>query len=107
MKTVRIHRHPQCPRCARYAAWHHRLDWLDRFEDTTQPPPSGPVRKGRIAIQDLRTGAYCDAADGFALLFSQIPAYWPLRPLPRLPWMRRRLRQELDPGALTLAGARR
>jgi len=107
MKTVRIYRHPDCPRCARYAARHHRLDWLDRFEDTTQPPASGPVHKGRIAIQDLRSGAYCDAADGFALLFSQIPAYWPLRPLLWLPAIRRRLQEELDPGALALAAGAR
>lgn len=99
MKTVRIHRHAGCPRCARYAARHRRLDWLDRFEDTTEPPPTGPVRQGRIAIQDLRSGRYFRDADGFVFLFRQIPAYWPLLLLAWLPVVRRRLEQELDPAS--------
>ena len=102
MKTVRLYRHPGCPRCARYAASHHRLDWLDRFEDSTEPPASGPVRKGKIAIQDLRNGAYFHDASGFAFLFSQIPAYWPLLPLLWLPAVRRRMEQELDSAAREL-----
>ena len=113
MKTVRLYRNPDCPRCARYAARHHRLDWLDRFEDSVDPPATGPVRKGRIAIQDLRTGRYFHDADGFDFLFSQIPVYWPLRALTWLPGVRRKLEGELDPGvrragaAPTDAGAMR
>ncbi len=102
MKTVRIYRHPGCPRCARYARWHHRLDWLDRFEDCTEPPATGPVHKGRIVIQNLRSGAYYRDADGFAFLFRQIPAYWPLLPLTWLPATRRRLEQELDQASRAL-----
>ncbi len=96
MKTVRVYRHPDCARCARYAARHRRLDWLDRFEDSTEPPAAGPVRKGRIAIQNLRSGAYFHDAAGFTYLFSQIPAYWPLLLLMWLPPLRRRMERELD-----------
>ncbi len=35
MATVRLYRHPHCARCARFARWHRRLDWLNRFEDST------------------------------------------------------------------------
>lgn len=103
MKTVRLYRHPGCPRCARYAARHHSLDWLDRFEDSTEPPATGPVRKGKIVIQDLRSGAYFHDASGFDFLFSQIPAYWPLLPLLLLPAVRRRMEQELDPAVRELS----
>lgn len=57
MKAVRLYRHPECERCAGYARMHHRFDWLGRFEDTTQTPPTGQLLVGEIAVQDLRTGA--------------------------------------------------
>ncbi len=57
MKAIRLYRHPECERCAGYARMHHRFDWLGRFEDTTETPPTGPLRVGKIAVQDLRTGS--------------------------------------------------
>jgi len=60
------------------------------------------VRRGKIAIENLRTGATYRDAEGFAQLFRQIPAYWPLLPPLWLPAVRRRMEQELDPATRRL-----
>ena len=56
MRAIRLYRHPDCQRCAGYARMHHRFDWLGRFEDSTAAPPTGELRVGEIAVQDLQTG---------------------------------------------------
>ena len=96
MATVRLYRHPDCPRCARYARWHRRLDWLHRFEDSTGTSPVGPLRLGEVVVQDLRRGATLRGAAAFALLCRQIPAYWPLLPLLRIPALRSRVEREFS-----------
>jgi hypothetical protein len=95
MATVRLYRHRDCARCARFARWHHRLDWLGRFEDATGASPLGPLRKGEVVVQDLRSGHTLRGAEGFALLCRQIPAYWLLLPALRLPTVRRAIEHEL------------
>lgn len=78
MAAIRRYRHPDCARCARLAGWHRRLDWLGRFEDSTGVSPVGPLRRGQVVLQDLRSGQTLHGADASALLCRQIPAYWPL-----------------------------
>ena len=86
MKTIRIHRHRDCERCAKMAATHHRLDWLDRVDDTTDPPPGRwPVQKGEIAVQDLRTGDVLEGVDAVRAIARQVPLYWPALALLRIP----------------------
>ena len=94
MAAVRLYRHPQCARCARIARFHRHLDWLGRFEDSTGESPLGPMRMGQIVVRDLRSDATLGGAAGFALLCRQIPAYWPLLPLLRLPAFRRYIERE-------------
>lgn len=94
MATIRLYRHPHCARCARYARWHRRLDWLRRFEDSTGPSPVGPLRRGQVVVQDLRTGRTLAGARAFELLCRQIPAYWLLLPALMLPPVRRRVARE-------------
>jgi len=96
MKTIRLYRHPNCERCARVARTHHRMDWLDHYEDTTTTPPSGKLRVGEIAVEDLRSGAVLTGIDSFRLLCKQIPAYWPLIPLTYFPPVRHRIQKELS-----------
>ena len=96
MATIRLYRHPDCARCARFARWHRRLDWLGRFEDATATSPLGPLRMGEVVVQDLRSGRTLRGADGFALLCRQLPAYWPLLPALHLPFVRRSLDRELS-----------
>jgi hypothetical protein len=90
MKTVRIYRHPDCPRCARIARMHHRFDWLDCVEDTTAPPRNGMLRVGQIVVEDLRTGELHGGAEAVEAIFRQIPLYWPILPLLKIPALRRR-----------------
>jgi len=92
--TVRLYRHPCCARCARFARWHRRLDWLHRFEDSTGTSPVGPLRLSEVAVQDLRHDTTLRGAAGFTLLCRQIPAHWPLLPLLRIPALRRRVERE-------------
>ena len=76
------------------ARLHRRLDWLHRFEDSTEVSPLGRMRMGQIVVQDLRSGATLEGAKGFALLCRQIPAYWPMLPLLCIPAVRRRIERE-------------
>lgn len=86
MKTIRIHRHRDCDRCARMAATHHKLDWLDRVDDTTDPPPGRwPVQKGEIAVLDLRSGKLLEGVAAVRTIARQVPLYWPVLPLLRIP----------------------
>lgn len=55
METILLYRHPYCPRCAEYARMHHRFDWLGCFKDSAEIPPTGQLRIGEIAVQNLRT----------------------------------------------------
>jgi hypothetical protein len=96
MKAVRIHRHPDCPRCARIARMHHRFDWLDRVEDTTAPPRSGVLRVGQIVVEDLRTGRLHGGAEAVEAIFRQVPLYWPILPLLKIPALRRRAADDAD-----------
>lgn len=95
MAAIRLYRHPDCAKCARFARLHHRLDWLGRFEDATGVSPMGPLRMGEVVVRDLRSGETRRGAAGFVLLCRQIPAYWPLLPLLRIPALRRRIDREL------------
>lgn len=91
MKRIRIYRHPECRRCARIARTHHRLDWLDRIEDTTVPPPGrAPVRMGEIVVEDLRSGRLLEGLDALRAIWRQVPAYLPLLPLLAIPPLARR-----------------
>jgi hypothetical protein len=89
MPAVRLYRHPDCARCAGIARLHRRFDWLHRFEDSTAVSPVGALRMGQIVVQDLRRGVTLRGAEGFTLLCRQIPAYWPMLPLLRIPAVRR------------------
>jgi hypothetical protein len=77
MKTIRLYRNPGCAKCARLARIHHGLDWLNRFEDTTEVPPTGALSLGEIAVQDLASGKTLKGLECFRLLCKHVPAYWP------------------------------
>ncbi len=40
------------------ARTHHFFDWLDRFEDSTEIPATGPLPLGEIAVQELASGHF-------------------------------------------------
>jgi len=96
MKTIRLYRNPDCAKCARLARMHHRLDWLNRFEDTTEVPTTGPLSLGEIAVQDLRSGETLKGVECFRLLSKHIPAYWFNLLLLYLPPFRRYVEREVS-----------
>ena len=95
MKAIRLFRHPACAKCARYARMHHRFDWLDRLDDSTDVPPTGPLRFGEIAVQDLATGEMFKGVACFALLCRHIPAYRPMLLLLRFAPVRKMIEREV------------
>jgi hypothetical protein len=106
MKRIRLHRHPQCARCAAIAKFHRRFDWFHRLEESTAVPPCGPLRKGEIAAVDLETGACVRGVDAAEQVFSVIPAYWLFRLLLRIPAVKRyagrRMEQDCEGDACEL-----
>ena len=88
MTTVRIHRHPDCARCARIARVHHAFDWLGRVETTTATPRSGPLRLGEVVVENMETGTLYRGAEAFSAICRAIPLYRPLRPFLRVPAVR-------------------
>jgi len=90
VKTIRIHRHPECHRCARIVRMHHRLDWLDRVDDTTTAPRTGALRMGEIVVEDLRDGRLLQGAEAVEAIFRAVPLYWPALLLLKIPALRRR-----------------
>lgn len=95
MKSILLYRNPGCAKCARFARMHHRFDWLNRFEDTTEDLVTGPLRMGEIAVKDLAAGETLKGAECFRLLCRNIPAYWPVLLLLHLPAFRRSIEREI------------
>lgn len=98
MKRIRIYRHPDCAKCARYARMHHALDWLNRIVTVTVTPPAGPLRLGQIVVEEVRTGVFHHGAEAFALICRQVPLYWPFLPLLWVPALRRAIAREINAG---------
>lgn len=50
------------------------MDWLNRLEVLAARPPSGAVRMGEIAVEDLKTGETVKGAAAFEKICRSIPA---------------------------------
>jgi hypothetical protein len=99
MKTIRVYRHAQCATCARFARVAHFFDWLNRVDDSTETPRSGPLRLGEVAVEDLSTGRILKGAEGMDLVWRNIPVYAPFRLLLRIPSFRRYLEKNVGGSA--------
>ena len=102
MSDILIYRHPDCARCARIARTHHAFDLLGRVEDTTETPPTGPLRMGEIVVEDRASGKIERGAEAFRLIARAVPVYAPARLLLMLPWFRSYIEREMggcDDGA--------
>lgn len=95
MKMIRLYRNSACVRCAGYARMHHRFDWLGRFEDSTETAPTGALRIGEIAVQDLLTGVTLKGIACFRLLCKHIPAYWLVLPFTYVPPIRQWIENDI------------
>lgn len=96
MKRLRVYRNPDCARCARFEKVNHRFDWLNRLEYSTATPPTGPLRMGEVVVEDLSTGQIHRGAEGIEMVWANIPAYMPLRPLLWVPAFRRSVEREVS-----------
>lgn len=95
MKRITIYRHKECAKCARIARLHKAFDWWDRVECSTDTPRTGPLRLGEIAVEDARSGEITKGVDAVRQIARQIPAYLPLLPLLRIPYVARKVDQDV------------
>jgi hypothetical protein len=94
MKRIVIYRHPECGKCARMARVHRLFDWFSRVAVVITTPPTGPLQMGEIIVEDLSTGRFLAGVEGLKLICRQIPLYWLLLPLLRIPAVRARADRE-------------
>lgn len=95
MTQILIYRHPDCARCARIARTHHAFDLFGRVEDTTEAPPTGPLRMGEIVVQDRASGRIERGAEAFRLITRAVPLYAPARLLLGMSWFRAYIEREM------------
>lgn len=88
MSRIRIYRHPDCPKCARYARVHRLLDWRGRVEVATTTPKTGPLRLGEVVVEKLDEGRVFKGSAAFEEICRHIPAYAPFLLLLRFPAVR-------------------
>lgn len=95
MKRITVFRNKDCVRCRRIARVTRFFDWFNRVEASTDTPVTGPLVPGEIAVLDHRTGETLQGVEAVRLIYRQIPAYWPLLPLLRVPAVARRVDREV------------
>jgi hypothetical protein len=99
MKTVRLYYDADCAKCARLAQRAKKLDWFNRVELSTAPPPVGePLPLGQIVVEDFRCGCFDRGVMAVRHLCLQIPAFYVFGLLLYLPAVRRWLarKQSVD-----------
>lgn len=89
MKAIRVYRHAQCTKCARFAKVAHFFDWLDRVDLSTETPKTGQLRVGEVVVEELSDGCILKGAEGIERIWQNIPAFAPFRLLLRVPSFRR------------------
>jgi hypothetical protein len=96
MEKIRVYRHADCAKCARFAKVGLFFDWLDRMDVSTDTPTTGPLRLGEVVVEDLSSGRIKKGAEGIELIFRNIPAYTPFLLLLRVPPLRRYVEKEVS-----------
>jgi hypothetical protein len=96
MKKIRVYRHADCAKCARFAKVALYFDWLDRIEASTGTPTTGPLRLGEVVVEDLTSGRITRGAEGIELIFRNIPAYTPFLLLLKVPPVRHYVEKEVS-----------
>jgi hypothetical protein len=96
MERIRIYRNPDCPKCARYARMHQRLDWFGRVSVSTATPATGALGLGEVVVEELDSGRMLRGADALERIFREIPLYLPLLPLLKIPALRGRADREMS-----------
>lgn len=85
MKRIIVYRNKDCSKCEKWARMNNIFDWLNRVEASTAIPPCGPLEMGEIVVEDLQTGELIHGVEAVRKIYRQVPAYWILLPLLRIP----------------------
>jgi hypothetical protein len=88
-----LHYNSRCQDCVRLAECNHRLDWLSRFERTNEPSPMGAPEIGDIHVVDQQNSQIFSGAYATQVVCQNIPAYWPLALLMKLPFVFKQVAQ--------------
>jgi hypothetical protein len=64
-------------------------------EFSTEAPKTGPLRIGEVVVEELGSGRILRGVEGIELIWRHIPAYALLRPLLKLPAIRRYVDREV------------
>lgn len=87
MRRYTLHYNSLCQDCVRMGVWNKRLDWLVRFQRTSEPSPMGMPEIGDIHVVDHRTATIYSGAYATERVCRNIPAYWPMALLMLLPFV--------------------
>ena len=87
MTRYTLHYNSRCQDCVKLAEWNRRLDWLGRFERTVTPSPIGIPDVGDIHVVDHQEAKVFTGAYATQRICQNIPAYWPIALLMRLPFV--------------------
>ena len=87
MSRYTLHYNSRCQDCVKLAQWNRRLDWLGRFERTTEASSMGMPDIGDIHVVDHRTATVFSGAYATQIVCQNIPAYWPMALLMKLPFV--------------------
>ena len=91
MNRYTLHYNSRCQDCVRLAQWNLRLDWLGRFERTTQPSPMGTPEIGDIHVVDNQKATIFSGAYATQVVCQNISVYWPMALLMRVPFVFRKV----------------
>ena len=93
MARYTLHFNVGCPDCVKLARWNARLDWLNRFERSTNPSPNGMPEVGDFHVVDTRTNVIFSGAYATKVVCLNIPLYWPMAALLSIPFVFQRIEQ--------------
>ncbi len=79
-----------CPLCSREIRLMRALDWRSRidFVDIYSPDAACPIEPAQLLARfhaQEKAGALVSGAEAFALMWRQIPLFWPLGQIARIP----------------------
>jgi hypothetical protein len=94
MTRYTLHYNSNCQDCVRLAQWNRRLDWLGRFGRTTEPSPMGTPEIGDIHVVDHQKSEVFSGAYATQVVCQNIPAYWPIALLMKLPFVFKRIARQ-------------
>ncbi len=73
-----LHYNSSCRKCVRLAKRTTRLDWLNRFQVTTEPSPIGIPKPGEIVVVDNKSARLYSGVYATRIVCLNLPVYFVL-----------------------------